>query len=324
LILSVATKLNIAQDAVLPSSTGIIGWRLPTAALIEGAVPAAIDSLKTNNLDAVDAARAIMTTDRFPKLRSAKLSNGASIVGIAKGAGMIEPNMATMLSFIMTDASVSRSDLQRMLSSAVCESFNSISVDGAESTSDTAVVLSSNKFDNTDLSEFEREFVAICKGLAGDIVRNGEGTKHVIRVNVENFPGSNEEARGLGRAVVNSPLFKCAVAGNDPNIGRLAAAIGSFMGKNNFFGASDGMEMKIGEEIVFKGGKFFITGEDVEKMLSSHMQDAEFGEEDDYPQHQKYVEINVNWCEGGGAGRAVVLGSDLTKEYVNINADYRS
>merc|ERR1712232_1400852 len=153
--------------------------------------------------------------------------------GIAKGAGMIEPNMATMLSYIFTDASIKRSELQRMLSSIVNETFNCLSIDGDESTSDTVVSVASNQVTaELDMGEFENALHEVCQGLAKDIVRNGEGTGHVMRVEINNFPGSIISARLLGRHIVNSPLFKCAVAGNDPNTGRLAGAIGSYLGKH--------------------------------------------------------------------------------------------
>jgi glutamate N-acetyltransferase/amino-acid N-acetyltransferase len=130
-----ALKLPGGGKTVLPSSTGVIGWRLPAKELAEDVVPAAIENLQS--VSGWNAAEAIMTTDRFPKIRSKTLKNGARIVGIAKGAGMIEPNMATMLSYLMTDADVPKAKLQAMLTEAVNGSYNSISVDGDESTRDT-------------------------------------------------------------------------------------------------------------------------------------------------------------------------------------------
>lgn len=317
-----ALKLEGGPSTVLPSSTGVIGWRLPAKELAEDVVPAAIE-----NLDAscgMDAASAIMTTDRWPKLRSKTLSSGARIVGIAKGAGMIEPNMATMLSYIMTDATIPKATMQKILSKASDESFNSMSVDGDESTSDTVVMVGSNQVDGTDEAEFEEAAIEICQGLAADIVRNGEGTGHVIRVQIDHFPGSGLEARRLGRHIVNSPLFKCAVSGNDPNTGRLAGAIGSFMGKYKTDEAVDKMSLTLGGRVIFKDGKFVLEGDDVEKELSDHMEDAQFDEHSDYPPHQKCVEVTVDFGAGTGDASATVLGSDLTGEYVVVNADYRS
>jgi glutamate N-acetyltransferase/amino-acid N-acetyltransferase len=324
---AVAKGLNLPGGAktVLPCSTGVIGWRLPAKELAEQVVPQAITQLKSES--ALPAALAIMTTDRFPKVRSITLSNGARIVGIAKGAGMIEPNLATMLSYIMTDATVDQATMQRLLSNVVQGSFNSISVDGDESTSDTVVWLSSNQASSVSEDELEKGLRHVCQGLAADIVRNGEGTSHVLRVSISNYPGTSAAARRLGRHIVNSPLFKCAVCGNDPNTGRLAAAIGSWLGK--FYGdggdeplALEKVTMTLGGRTIFANSKFVLEGDEVEKALSQHIQDAEYSSTSHYPPHQKCVEIQVDF--GTGSGQAVVLGSDLTNEYIAVNADYRS
>jgi len=321
---AVAKKLNLpgGAESVLPSSTGVIGWRLPARELAEQVVPLAIDNLQAES--AYNAARDIMTTDRYPKLRSKTLSNGARITGVAKGAGMIEPNMATMLCYLMTDATISKQVLQSILSEAVDDSFNSISVDGDESTSDTTVIISSNKVETVESleNEFRDAVLEVCSGLASDLTRNGEGTGHVMRVKIDNFPGSNLEARQLGRHIVNSPLFKCAVSGNDPNTGRLAGAIGSFMGKFKSGESVDNVVMTLGGRTIFSNGKFVLEGDKVEKELSMHMEEAQLGEQDDFPRHQKFVEIGVDF--GTGKGSATILGSDLTNEYVVVNADYRS
>lgn len=241
---------------------------------------------------------------------------------------MIEPNMATMLCYILTDAIIpSDYSLQSLLSSTVNESFNSISVDGDESTSDTTVLISSEKVADTNMDEFSDALTDICTGLAADIVRNGEGTTHVIRVSIDNFPGSDADARKLGRHIVNSPLFKCAVSGNDPNTGRLAGAIGSFLGKmdeDKSPASVDKMTLTLGGRIIFCSGKFVLEGDEVERELSDHMKRAEMGALDDFPLHQHFVEVQVDFGKGKGNGKATVLGSDLTAEYVAVNADYRS
>lgn len=322
---SVAEALNLkSSDLVLPSSTGVIGWRLPAKELAEDVVPEAVKNMQTESV--LNAAEAIMTTDRFPKVRSITLSNGARVVGIAKGAGMIEPNMATMLSYILTDATVPKEKLQSMLGSVVDDTFNCLSVDGDESTSDTVVCLASNQVsEDVDLDEFESALKHVSKGLAADIVRNGEGTSHVMRVIISNFPGTKKEARFLGRHIVNSPLFKCAVSGNDPNTGRLAGAIGSYMGKYMPESDTSKMLLTLGGRCIFSGGKFVLEGDKVEKQLSKHMQSAEYGDSTNFPPHQRFVEIDVDFgIEGTGFEDVSVLGSDLTKEYVVINADYRS
>ena len=240
---------------------------------------------------------------------------------------MIEPNMATMLCYIMTDAALPKATLQSMLSKATDNSFNSISVDGDESTSDTAVLVSSSKVPMTtdeDTKEFEKALSEITLGLGSDLVRNGEGTGHVMKVSILNFPGTNLEARRLGRHIVNSPLFKCAVSGNDPNTGRLAGAVGSFMGKFKKEENINQMEMKLGGRTIFKDGRFVLEGDEVERELSDHMKIAQLNEVEEYPSHQRFVEIDIDFGSGVGAESAVVLGSDLTNEYVAINADYRS
>ena len=321
---AVAKTLNLdSPNLVFPSSTGVIGWRLPARELAEDVVPVAIKSLQSETF--LEAATSIMTTDRWPKVRSKTLSNGARIVGIAKGAGMIEPNMATMLSYILTDATVPKAELQRMLKSAADKTYNSMSVDGDESTSDTVALIASNQIaGEPDLDEFEEALMSVCAGLAADIVRNGEGTSHVMRVAIDNFPGSSHQARLLGRHIVNSPLFKCAVSGNDPNTGRLAGAIGSYMGKNMNDADVSRMQLTLGGRVIFSNGKFVLEGDEVEKALSQHMAEAEYGDSTDFPPHQKFVEIGVDFGDGTGSGSATVLGSDLTKEYVAVNADYRS
>lgn len=287
---AVAKALNLPGGAstVLPSSTGVIGWRLPAKELSEDMVPKAVANLQSSS--ALEAATAICTTDRYPKVRSKTLSCGSRIVGIAKGAGMIEPNMATMLSYIMTDATIPKAKLQEMLTRAVDQSYNSISVDGDESTSDTVALIASNKITGTDEAEFEAALQSVTKGLAADIVRNGEGTSHVIRVEITNMPGTNLEARRLGRHIVNSPLFKCAVSGNDPNTGRLAAAVGSFMGKFKNNEDISKMGITLGGRVIFANGKFVLEGQEVEEALSKHMEEAYFNEHSDHPPHQKFVE----------------------------------
>jgi glutamate N-acetyltransferase/amino-acid N-acetyltransferase len=126
--------------------------------------------------------------------------------------------------------------------------------------------------------------------LSADIVRNGEGTGHVMRVEISNMPGTSHDARRLGRHIVNSPLFKCAVSGNDPNTGRLAAAIGSYMGKFKNDENVKEMELTLGGRVIFSNGKFVLEGDEVELELSDHMEDAQFNEHSDYPPHQKFVE----------------------------------
>jgi len=316
---AVAAALGLpgGGGSVLPASTGVIGWSLPVEPMA-AALPAALTALQRETM--FGAARAIMTTDRYPKLRRASV-HGGSIVGIAKGAGMIEPNMATMLCFIVTDVDVPRAELQRMLAGAADQTFNCMSVDGDQSTSDTCVVLSSQAkpLPAGGLAAFEAALHSVCKELAADIARNGEGTTHVMRISVKGAP-SFELARGVGKCVVNSPLVKTAIAGNDPNIGRIVGAVGSYLGQVAPGLDLGGCTMSIGGERVFARGAFALSPE-TEASLSAHIEAAQQATVK-WPVHDGYVEVEIDL--GLGDGECVVLGSDLTREYVDVNADYRS
>jgi glutamate N-acetyltransferase/amino-acid N-acetyltransferase len=284
------------------------------------ALPRVAPSLQIDSI--MPVARGIMTTDRYPKVASRELPGGARIVGIAKGAGMIEPNMATMLGFILTDADLpcERAELQQALASAASRSFNCVSIDGDESTSDTLALLASRRRPCTSMDSFRENLDAVCRDLAAQVVRNGEGTRHVIRVAVS---GAEDEAmaRRVGHAVVNGPLFKSAVAGNDPNVGRLVGKVGQSLGRA---GAqlADGCVCSIGGEVIFEKGRFTLD-QAKEERLSAHLRAAVQDTGLAYPQHQRVVDVQVQ-LGGGGQGAAVVLGSDLTDEYVAINGDYRS
>ena len=177
-----AQLLGLEAGQVLPSSTGVIGWTLPGEAII-AALPQAVSALTSSSV--LPAAEGIVTTDLYPKVRRADIGGG-SIVGIAKGAGMIEPNLATMLVYLFTDIAVPRRELRAMLARAVDASFNAISVDSDTSTSDTVALLSSSRVPCSDVLGFERGLHQVCRDLAEDVVRNGEGVRHVIRVTVKN------------------------------------------------------------------------------------------------------------------------------------------
>ncbi|CAM9810610.1 unnamed protein product, partial [Ascophyllum nodosum] len=240
--------------AVLPCSTGVIGWRLPVADICDK-LASVRGAMQSESL--FPAAESIMTTDRYPKLRGTRVgSNGGRLVGIAKGAGMIEPNMATMLSYLITDLQIPREKMRELLSEKADATFNCISIDSDTSTSDTVVLLSSGKVPlaDGDLEDFEEKLEAVCAGLAEDVVRNGEGTGHVMEVRVSGAPTS-DIARRLGKAVVNSPLFKSAIAGNDPNVGRLLAVVGRFMAIE-----SPGADViSLGGHVVFERNAFSIS-----------------------------------------------------------------
>jgi len=331
-----AAALGIAPEQVLPCSTGVIGWKLPVEAML-AALPAAAASLDAAS--ALPAAEGIVTTDLFPKIRRADL-RGGSIVAIAKGAGMIEPNLATMLVFIMTDLAVPRETLRPMLARVVADSFNAISIDSDTSTSDTVALLSSGEVpcDGSDAeAEFERALLRVCRELAEDIVRNGEGVHHVVRVTV-NGATTTAAARSLGKAVINAPLFKCAVAGNDPNVGRLVQAVGKFAGAGGFEAAGcaapdlSRLRATLGGIEIFAAGAFRLDPAKEER-LARHMRDAElYASRPDasgfyapparFPAHERAVEVGLELFAGDSS--ATVTGADLTHEYVCENADYRS
>jgi glutamate N-acetyltransferase/amino-acid N-acetyltransferase len=322
-----AKELGFAAAQILPSSTGVIGWTLPVDAIIR-ALPDAVRALTSDSI--APAAEGIVTTDLYPKIRRASVGAG-SIVGIAKGAGMLEPNMATMLVYILTDIAVPRAELQPMLARAVDASFNAISVDSDTSTSDTVVALSSSRVPFGDWGAFERGLHHVCRDLAEDLVRNGEGVRHVIRVTVQNA-ASPDFARAVGKAVVNGPLFKCAVAGNDPNVGRLIQAIGKYVGIHAASANLSLLTARMGGIEIFGGGVFQLNPTK-EKALVAHLKGAElypstpskecvFAAPIDFPPHERSVELEISI--GNGAASATVLGGDLTHEYVSENADYRS
>jgi glutamate N-acetyltransferase/amino-acid N-acetyltransferase len=277
------------------------------------------------------AAEGIVTTDLYPKIRRADIAGGGSIVGIAKGAGMVEPNLATMLVYLLTDLAVPRAELRAMLARVIDASFNAISVDSDTSTSDTVALVSSSRVKCNDLGAFERGLHTVCRDLAEDVVRNGEGVRHVIRVAVSNA-ASLAFARSLGKAIVNAPLFKCAVAGNDPNVGRLVQAIGKYVGASGVKADLSKLRAKMGGVEIFANGVFQLSPEK-ELALVAHMKSAElyesapskdgvFSAPIDFPRHERCVELEID--VGNGVASATVLGGDLTHEYVSENADYRS
>jgi glutamate N-acetyltransferase/amino-acid N-acetyltransferase len=326
----VAGALGLSPSQILPSSTGVIGWRLPIEAML-AAVPAAASSLGTASL--LDAAQAIMTTDLYPKVRRAAVGQG-SIVGIAKGAGMIEPNMATMLVYLLTDLAVPRGTLRRLLPAAVDPSFNCISIDTDTSTSDTVVLLSSGAVPSPGEAAFADALATVCRDLAEDVVRNGEGVHHVVRVVVRGAP-SEPIARALGKAVVNSPLVKCAICGNDPNVGRIIAAIGKYVGVQAPDVSLDNVRIALGGKTIFERGAFHLNPT-VETELVAHLKQAElyasappangvFRPTVDFPPHERRVELEIDLNDPKpGSASATVIGADLTHEYVSENADYRS
>jgi len=330
----VGKLLGLPARAVLPSSTGVIGWSLPVEEML-AALPSAKAALQADSI--LPAAEGIVTTDLYPKVRRHDFANGGSIVGVAKGAGMVEPNLATMLVYLLTDVAVPRDLLREMLHRVVAPSFNSISIDSDTSTSDTVALVSSGRVACEDLGEFEDALRIVCCDLAEDVVRNGEGVRHVIRVAVTGAADARQ-ARSLGKAIVNAPLFKCAVAGNDPNVGRLVQAIGKGAQPPSFGAALAGaaslsrLRLTLGGIEIFSDGVFQLDPQK-EAALVAHLKHAELYESRvpldgiyraavDFPPHERCVEVGVDLRQGDG--NATVLGGDLTHEYVSENADYRS
>ena len=298
------------------ASTGIIGWELPAGDICE-AIPGLFSSMQSSSL--FPLAEAIMTTDNFPKVRRNK-SADFTIIGTAKGAGMIEPNMATMFAFILTDADIPRTLLREILPEAVNLTFNRISIDSDQSTSDMTLCLSSSKF-KTDTGLFKDSLYKICKSLAEDIVRNGEGTAHVIKLKI-NGAANDNEALSAGKSVINSPLVKTAIYGNDPNVGRIVMAIGDWAGNSNIALDPGKVKICIGNECVFENGVFSLNP-DKEAILVEYLKKTGFGPRSiGYPEHDFTVDIFIDL--GMGGGNAEVIGSDLSYEYVRENAEYTS
>lgn len=320
--------LGFQADEILPSSTGVIGWRLPEQAMID-ALPQLAPRLQAESI--MPAAEGIVTTDLYPKVRAAKVGSGR-IVGIAKGAGMIEPNLATMLVYILTDCDLSRSVLDSALRDAVDASFHNMSIDSDTSTSDTIALLSSKQAGPVDEQEFRAALKQICLDLTEDVVRNGEGVHHVMRVRVSGAP-TEAVARGVGKSIVNSPLLQCAVCGNDPNVGRLVMAVGKYLGDVLPSADLSRSQIRMGGETLLADGTFRLDPAR-ESALVAHLKAAELYQSTQppdgltfvppikYPPHERVVDIEVEL--GLGSARCTVLGADRSHEYITENADYRS
>ncbi len=325
---AVASALSMSPTEVLPSSTGVIGWQLPTEAMLAN-VPSVISALQSESI--VPAAEGIVTTDLYPKVRSVTVGDGR-IVGIAKGAGMIEPNLATMLVYLLTDLDVSRDALREALRSAVDASFHSMSIDSDTSTSDTIVAASSRKKRCPSDEAFRSALEKVCWDLTEDVVRNGEGVHHVMRVRVSGAP-TRDAARAIGKSIVNSPLFQCAVCGNDPNVGRLVMAVGKWVGEHLPGADLSKCAITMGGVPLLIDGVFRLDPTR-EEALVAHMRGAElyasvappdgltFVPPIRFPPHEKCVEIEV--ALGLGDASCTVLGADRTHEYISENADYRT
>jgi glutamate N-acetyltransferase/amino-acid N-acetyltransferase len=302
-----AASLNCMPDEVMIASTGVIGEPLD-ASKIETVMPQLHADLAQGDWNA--AARAIMTTDTFAKVaaQTVKLaSSEALIVGIAKGAGMIAPDMATLLSFVFTDAKVASPLLQKMTASAVEKSFNRVTVDGDTSTSDTLLVFATGKgaeiLEATkDAGAFERALTRVLRDLAILIAKDGEGACKLITVEVKGAQGKRAALK-IARSIANSPLVKTAIAGEDANWGRVVMAVG----KAGEAADRDKLSIYFGPHCVAENGARSLSYN--EEVLASYMRGD-------------HIDITADLHLG--RGRAVMWTCDLTKDYVAINGDYRS
>lgn len=294
----VASALGIAPTDVIPSSTGVIGQQLPIDTFRHAITADLKGELRPNNLGM--AAQAIMTTDTRPKLIARRVGQ-AVLAGIAKGAGMIEPNMATMLAFLMTDAAIPAATLHPMLQRAVNASFNMVSVDTDTSTSDTVIAMANGLAGEVDLQAFEHALYEVCTHLAKEIARDGEGASKLIEVTVSSAR-DDQQAKRIAKAIVNSPLVKTAVYGADPNWGRLAMAIGKCHEETDI--RPERVRMLFGDTCVFDQGE----------PQNANLQDL--------TTYLKEKDIRITIDLGLRQGQATVWGCDLTEEYVRVNALY--
>lgn len=293
----VAGELGIAEEDILPSSTGVIGRLLPMERVREG-IQGLGGQMQPGGL--AQSALAIMTTDTRPKVRAAKIGN-AVLVGMAKGAGMIEPNMATMLSYFVTDARIAPEQLRQLLKEAVDLSFNMLSIDTDTSTSDTVAIMANGLAGEVDLHEFGHALKAMAIELAQEIARDGEGATKLLEVVVDKAE-SFAQARRVAKAIVNSPLVKTAVFGADPNWGRVAMAIGKCEEQTSI--EPEKVSIAFGDQLVYEG---------------RDLDDIDLEQLEAYLRGSKVV-IRVSL--GLGDAKATVWGCDLSYEYVRINGEY--
>ncbi|NRA86090.1 MAG: bifunctional glutamate N-acetyltransferase/amino-acid acetyltransferase ArgJ [Rhizobiales bacterium] len=305
-----ANKLSLDATQIYTSSTGVIGELLPASKLINAIEENKVTAAKNAY---VAAAAAIMTTDTFAKYTSKQVQIDGETISIniiAKGSGMIAPDMATMLSYVFTDAKVSQAALQQILNSATQKSFNSITVDSDTSTSDTVMLFATGAArmveitdaSNPKLKEFSAAIHEVCLEMAHQIVKDGEGAQKFIKIQVSDAV-SDKSAHIIGLSIANSPLVKTAIAGEDANWGRIIMAIG----KAGEEADRDLIEISIGGIKITDNGQV-VDGYD-ETPVALHMK-------------KQYIDIDVGL--GLGNGQATIYTCDLTHGYIEINADYRS
>jgi glutamate N-acetyltransferase/amino-acid N-acetyltransferase len=306
-----ATATGSSADQIFLASTGVIGEPLD-ATKFNGVLDDLADKAAPGGWN--EAARAIMTTDTFPKVATATVKLGkarVTINGIAKGAGMIAPDMATMLSFVFTDAPISAAALQALLKAGVEDTFNAVTVDGDTSTSDTLLAFATGaakdapkitRASDPRLKAFTKAFRAVLGNLAEQVARDGEGARKLVEVLVEGAT-SKKSARAIAMSIANSPLVKTAIAGEDANWGRVVMAVG-----------------KAGEPANRDKLAIFFNGV---RVAHKGMRDPAY-DEAEVSVLMKQPKIQIKVALGMGKGRDRVLTCDLTKEYVAINGDYRS
>lgn len=300
----VAAETGLSADRVFTSSTGVIGERLPHDR-ITAKVAELVGALDSGGIDS--AAQAIMTTDTFPKGATAEVKTAGGtvkIAGIAKGSGMIAPDMATMLVYIFTDAKIARSDLQSLVSDINERSFNCITVDSDTSTSDTLLMgaTGASGVDVTGSADFAAALESVMMDLAHQVVRDGEGATKFLTITVTGAR-NDADARTHALSIANSPLVKTAIAGEDPNWGRIVMAIG----KSGAEADRDLLSIRFGDVVVAEKG--WVAESYREELGAAKM---------------KLPEIEIGVDLGLGQGKATVWTCDLTHGYISINADYRS
>lgn len=311
---ALSEKLGIPVDDIIVSSTGVIGVPLPIEPIISG-IPALVSELGSNPESSEAAAVAIMTTDTKKKEFAFSYKCGEKEIrlgGICKGSGMIQPNMATMLGFITTDAAISPDLLNKALHEAVSVTFNMVSIDGDTSTNDMVIVLASGDAKNDEIVSETSEYYMfrdalkeLCRTMAKAIASDGEGATKLIECNVSNFK-DEAGAKKLAKSVINSSLVKTAMFGADANWGRILCALG-YAGVDIDVDKIDvRFRSKAGEILVCKDGKGYPFDEDTAKAILSR--------------HHLFIDIDMK----DGDACATSWGCDLSYEYVRINGDYRS
>jgi len=295
--------LEISPELVLPSSTGVIGQRLPIKKIHDGC-KSITEQLGSSTEHIEKFARAIMTTDTHPKWSSCRVGN-ATILGVAKGAGMIEPNMATMLSYFVTDAKLSTEELRSILDRVVNKSFNRISIDSDTSTSDTVVILANGLAGRIDTEEFEAAFTNSAIQLAKEIARDGEGATKLIELTVSGAE-SQQMALKIAKSIINSPLVKTAIHGADPNWGRFVMAVGKVF------------------EYPVPLADLSIHFKKDSQVLSVNAASLDEDEVnlDEISKLLKNQEVFIEVVVGSGNFSETVWGCDLTKGYIEENAFY--